>query len=405
MKKRNCLLILVAVCVLACMVTLTACAFSWPSIDDNDDNFNVQKPAQTDKPNSISGSGTRYDVTISTTPTRPEGENTLADVIERIHSQVVEIYVTLSNGTSAGSGTFIGKATDTNEYFILTAMHVVDNANEIEVRTTDGTTYTAEFIGGVPDNDIAVIKITSEKEQNIATVRDITDVNAKLRIGEDAIAIGNPLGTLGGSVSKGIISAISRDMRVENYQMTLLQMDTSINGGNSGGALFDANGNLIGVVNAKIVKEEVEGIGFAIPIDTALDIALSVIKTAGNDEYNGLGYHEGKILLGITVQTGTRDGQFVMQVTAIDSYGSAYGSGLKSYDEIVEIDGVAVKDSNALKNALSEKQVGDTLSLTVKRYEITSSMWGDRINYQKYDTITVDVVLRQYVYGYVRPLD
>lgn len=395
MKKRNRLLILiVAVCMVACMAALTACAFSWPSIDDaTDDYLGNKQPAQSGNNGTITGSGTRYDVTISTTPTRPAGENSLADVIERIHSQVVEIYVTLSNGTSAGSGTFIGKSKDANEYFILTAMHVVDNANDIEVRTTDGTTYKAEFLGGVPDNDIAVIKITSEKEQNMATVRDIADENAKLRIGEDAIAIGNPLGTLGGSVSKGIISAIARDMRVENYQMTLLQMDTSINGGNSGGALFDANGNLIGVVNAKIVKEEVEGISFAIPIDTALDIALSIIRTTGNTEYGGLGYHEGKILMGVTVQTGTQyDGQFVMQVTAIDSYGSAYGSGLKVYDYITEIDGVAVKDSNALKNALSQKKIGDTLSLKIRRGRTSTEY-------------TVDIVLRQYVYGYVRPLD
>ena len=391
MKKRNRLLILIMVaCMITCLATLSACTLAWPSLDDYADDLNSQKPTQPGNNGNLSGSGTRYDVTISTTPTRPTGENTLADVIERIHSQVVEIYVTLSNGTSAGSGTFIGRAKDTNEYFILTAMHVVDDANAIEVRTTDGTTYDAEFLGGVPDNDIAVIKITSEKEQNIATIRDITDENAKLRIGEDAVAIGNPLGTLGGSVSKGIISAIARDMRVENYQMTLLQMDTSINGGNSGGALFDSNGNLIGVVNAKIVKEEVEGISFAIPIDTALDIAQSIIRTAGNTEFGGLGYHEGKILLGVTVQSGTSNGQFTMRVTAIDSYGSAYGSELKQGDYITEIEGVAVKDSNALKNALSQKKVGDTLSLKVQR--------GRTV-------LSVNIVLRQYVYGFIRPLN
>ena len=201
---------------------------------------------------------------------------TIPQVVERVADTVVEIRTKHSSGgiwfgtyetTGAGSGVIISE----NGY-IITNSHVVDGASDIAVRLSDGKTYTAKLIGSDASVDIAVIKI-NEKGLNFARMGSSAD----LAVGQSVIAIGNPLGTLGGTVTNGIISAKDREVIIDRYRMTLLQTNVAINPGNSGGGLFDMVGQLIGIVNAKKIDEQIEGLGFAIPIDIAWTAAKKII--------------------------------------------------------------------------------------------------------------------------------
>lgn len=143
---------------------------------------------------------------------------------------------------AAGSGVIISK-----DGYIITNNHVVEDANSITVTTYDNKQYNATLVGTDPASDIAVIKIDADEELSAATVGD----SSKLQAGDTAVVIGNPLGTLGGTVTDGIISSPSREMVINNQSMELIQTNAEINSGNSGGGLFDGNGNLVGIVNAK----------------------------------------------------------------------------------------------------------------------------------------------------------
>ncbi|WP_243427260.1 S1C family serine protease, partial [Gemmiger formicilis] len=160
--------------------------------------------------------------------------------------------------SGAGSGVIISQ-----DGYILTCAHVVSGATSVKVQLDNGDTYDATIVGSDSTSDIAVIKI----EATGLTPAVIGDSDA-LAVGETVVAVGNPLGTLSNSVTDGIISALNREVTVEDNNMTLLQTDASISPGNSGGGLFNANGELIGIVNAKSSYSEAEGIGFAIPINT-----------------------------------------------------------------------------------------------------------------------------------------
>ena len=160
----------------------------------------------------------------------------------------------------------------------------------ITVRTTAGEEFTAEIVGTDWLSDVAVLRI--EKTGLTAAT---WAKSADLKVGQSIIAIGNPLGALGGSVSRGIISGVERTIRVEGVPMKLLQIDAAINPGNSGGGLFDMNGNLVGIVNAKSVATDVEGIGYAIPSDYAVKMV---------DDLLSRGYVSGRVDLGFNF-TGT----------------------------------------------------------------------------------------------------
>ena len=170
--------------------------------------------------------------------------------------------------SGAGSGVIISQ-----DGYILTCAHVVDGATSVKVQLQNGETYDASIVGSDATSDIAVLKI----EATGLTPAVIGDSDA-LAVGETVVAVGNPLGTLSNTVTDGIISALNREVTVEDNDMTLLQTNASISPGNSGGGLFNANGELIGIVNAKSSYSEAEGIGFAIPIDQAMEIAQQLIE-------------------------------------------------------------------------------------------------------------------------------
>lgn len=217
-------------------------------------------------------SATNYTLAKST-----GSELSIQEVIAKNENAVVEITTEstaydnwLSNYVTTGAGS--GVIVDTDGY-ILTCNHVVEGANKVTVRLKNGTSYEASIVGTDPQNDVAVIKIKGEN-LSAATYGD----SSKMSVGDMVVAIGNPLGQLGGSASSGIISSLDRELTIEGQTMQLLQTDTSINPGNSGGGLFDNHGNLIGIVVAKSTGSDVEGLGFAIPIEHAASIAKDLIE-------------------------------------------------------------------------------------------------------------------------------
>ncbi|MBQ1826467.1 MAG: trypsin-like peptidase domain-containing protein, partial [Erysipelotrichaceae bacterium] len=186
-----------------------------------------------------------------------------------------------------------------------------------------------------------------------------------LKAGQPCMAIGNPLGTLGGTVTTGIISALSRNIKIDSQEMTLLQTNTAINPGNSGGGLFDYSGNLIGIVNAKSSGENIEGIGFAIPINDAKDIIFQLIQ---------YGYVIGRPMLGITgtpisslqqaYQLGLRSYGVLVKELLTDE---AKESGLQVDDLIIMIDNYQIAGFTDIRNALLNYNAGDKVTLMVLR--------------------------------------
>ena len=258
--------------------------------------------------------------------------------------------------SGAGSGIIISQ-----DGYILTCAHVVSGATSVKVQLNGSDqSYDATVVGADSTSDIAVLKIDATG----LTPAVIGDSD-KLAVGETTVAVGNPLGTLSNTVTQGIVSALNRQVTVEDNDMTLIQTDTSISPGNSGGGLFNANGELIGVVNAKSSYSEAEGIGFAIPINTAMDIAQQLIE-------NGA---VARPVLGVSILD-IQDSSTAQQygVSALGVYvadvtkgGGAEAAGVQRGDRIIAIDDTAVSSTSTVKSYLADKQVGDTVTLQVER--------------------------------------
>ena len=261
--------------------------------------------------------------------------------------------------SGAGSGVIIS-----SDGYILTCAHVVDGASTITVTIGDKD-YTATLVGEDTTSDIAVIKIDADG-LTPATVGN----SDGLKVGQSVMAVGNPLGELGGTVTGGMISALNRSVTIQGSSsvntMSLIQMDASVSPGNSGGGLFNMNGELIGLVNAKSSSSDAEGLGFAIPINDAIKVAQDLLEN---------GYVSGRPYMGITYLAVT-DAQTAAQlnVTAYGVYvvdvvqgGPADKAGLKTGDRIVSIDGTEIAQKDDLGTLIQQHAAGDTLSITVAR--------------------------------------
>lgn len=258
--------------------------------------------------------------------------------------------------SGAGSGVIISQ-----DGYILTCAHVVSGATSVKVQLNGSDeSYDATVVGQDSTSDIAVLKIDATG----LTPAVIGDSDA-LAVGEVAVAVGNPLGTLSNTVTDGIVSALNRQVTVQNNDMTLIQTDASISPGNSGGGLFNANGELIGIVNAKSSYSEAEGIGFAIPINTAMEIGRQLIEN-GSVARPTLGV---KIVDVTDAQTAQQLGVSTMGVYVVEvTKGSgADAAGVQAGDRVLAVDDTAVSDSSALKNYLKDKGIGDTVNLQVER--------------------------------------
>ncbi len=267
--------------------------------------------------------------------------NDLETTIANVRPAVVEIYATLSDGLSSGSGVIID-INDSDEdglknALIVTCHHVIEKAKSVSVRTVYGISFDAEFIASDPVSDIGLIQIEETETSKLTdvTFSQFADTT-NLAIGREVIAIGNPLGVLGGTVTKGIVSAIDRSVKVEGRTMTLIQTDAAINSGNSGGGLFDSStGVLLGIVNAGVESSKAQGLSFAIPANTALPIVEQLLEK---------GYIEGDYDFGITLSIGTvRSGGFFssstyyVYISAIDENGTFYKAGIRQGDIIASV--------------------------------------------------------------------
>ncbi len=301
----------------------------------------------------------------TTTASSTSTANSTSEIVKKTADSVVEISTeSVVTGSfaqqyvqqGAGSGVIISQ-----DGYILTNNHVINGANSVKVRLRDGTEYDATIIGSDSDNDIALLKVNATG-LSPATFGD----SNSLAVGDYVVAIGNPLGELGGTVTDGIISALARKVTIEDTQMTLLQTNAQVNPGNSGGGLFNANGELVGIVNAKQSATEVEGIAFAIPINNVLDI-LSDLK-----EY---GYVTGKVDLGIDFTDITSDetafyygvNQTGCYVLSVDSGSNAEKAGVTRGDLVTKVNDTDVSSSSDITAALEKAEVGDTVTFTVSR--------------------------------------
>ena len=331
-------------------------------------------------------------VAVTYVSTESKVYSSTAEVVNAVADAVVEIS-TESVATSwgrqyitsgAGSGVIVAVSDDV--YYIITNNHVIDGVNEITVRTRAGVVYNGTLVATDDSADIAVVAIESKEELVIAVMGDSDD----LQIGEDLIAIGNPLGSLGGTVTKGILSATGRNIQIENYEMTLLQTDTAINPGNSGGGLFNMKGELIGVVNAKTTDEEIEGICFAIPINNARKVFNDLLT---------YGYILGRASFNIEVSEGTISSKMMgaqtRTIVYILSVNDNSSSNFKQYDMIYKINGVEITSILDYNIALSKITAGDEVEIEVYRGSISQSYWSSGISFEN-DVTTFKTIAKQY---------
>ncbi len=281
------------------------------------------------------------------------------EVVELVKDSVVEIRTeTVSMGhfmgqyvsTGAGSGVIVSE-----EGFIVTNHHVVEGAQSIRVRLNDETEYDAVLIKSDDQTDLAVIQI---RANNLKVA--VLGKSSEVKVGQAVLAIGNPLGELGGTVTSGIISALDREITVDGHSMSLLQTDTAINPGNSGGGLFNMVGELVGVVNAKSSGSEIEGLGFAIPVDTVKSVYQDIIE---------FGYVRGRINTGLTLLD-IQDRQMAMayRVNYLGLY--IYGSTRDEFkvgDRIVALNGQELGSLAEWNQLLAQYKIGDTIELSYIR--------------------------------------
>jgi S1-C subfamily serine protease len=286
-------------------------------------------------------------------------------VIAKVKPAVVQVNVTTRNGGGIGSGVIIDR-----RGYIVTNNHVVSGAQSIQVVLYDGTKLTAQLTGTDPADDLAVIKINPRPNMVVATIGD----SSKLQVGQDVLAVGNPLG-ITQSVTNGIVSALNRTVNEGQGGSTIpgaIQTDAPINPGNSGGALVDMQGNLIGIPTLTAIDPEfntpANGVGFAIPSNRVSFIVPQIIA-------NGHVTHTGRAALGVQVvsvdQTLAAQDNLAVDhgalIANVVPNGAAAAAGLKAGDVIVQIDNTQVTDTNSLGSVLATHNPGDTIAVHIYR--------------------------------------
>ncbi|MBQ2897078.1 MAG: trypsin-like peptidase domain-containing protein [Clostridia bacterium] len=356
-KRINPLMVALSSALMLCLIIGTVVAF-------NNKDFS----------NSLKNGGVNYhssNVTAANVANTSEGqfvptgtELTTAEIAAKVGPSVVgieskitsiNIFQQQTSNTATGSGVIVNE-----DGYIVTNYHVVEGAKELKVILNSGKEYPATLVGYDERSDLAVVKI-EEKDLAYATFGD----SSQLMVGERAIAIGNPLGTeLMGTVTQGIISAVNRTVQVEDKTLTLLQTDAAINSGNSGGALINAYGEVIGINTVKMYATGVEGIGFAIPsneVKTVLDDIISY------------GYVRGRLVVGVTGTNITEKmskyyelpiGFYVSEVR--EGYG-AYLAGVEVGDVIIKCDGKVIETIDDINKIRDSHKVNDYMEIVVSR--------------------------------------
>ena len=331
------------------------------SDDGNSISFGEQQTVtgiEIDKPDSQKGEGDRITSAGQAFNSVTEVYYAVSDTVVEITTEIVQTSIWMGEyvSTGAGSGVIIDESG-----IIVTNHHVIDGASQVTVRLTDGSEYEAALIGTHEAGDLAIIKINAgDKALHAAPL----GCSADLEVGEDVIALGNPLGSLGGTLTTGIISATERTLTINGEEMTLLQTNAAINPGNSGGGLFNMAGQLIGIVNAKAAGDDIEGLGFAIPID----IAFATIEDLIQYGYVRGVVDHGLIMLDVTAQNlPAAYRKYGITSTGIIVLESEFSDEILYGDSVFAIDGVSVSSSTQVDDLLKSYSVGDTIKLSLMR--------------------------------------
>ncbi len=291
-------------------------------------------------------------------------ELTIQEIINQTANAVVEIR-TESVITDGWIGEYITQGAGSGVIFqpngyIMTNNHVIQGARKITVTLKNGKAYEASLVGRDPQTDVAVIKIKASG----LTAASIGDSDS-LVFGDLAVVIGNPLGELGGTATVGIVSALDREITLDGKTMSLLQTDASINPGNSGGGLFNQYGELVGLVVAKSAGSNVEGIGFAIPINRAFAVAKELIDH---------GYVQGRVQMGLLLmdisnsQDALKNGVSTLGVYVVKADSpEAKAAGFENGDRLIAIEDDIITSYPQVLKALEKYSVGDIIKVTVDR--------------------------------------
>lgn len=378
-------------------------------------------------------SGEVKNYTVTMLEAQAGEERSFIDVLAEIRPSVVDVTSYAETYASAGSGVVIASSEDGNEYYIVTNHHVIVGGGSFTVdvlsisdegETT--TAYDATLIGSSMKRDIAVLSVRPPEGTKLSVASFIADSD-DVKVGAEVIAIGNPLGILGGTVTHGIVSATKREVSVDEIgTMTLMQTDASINGGNSGGGLFDTNGNLVGIINSGYDSyngQSVEGLNFAIPANDAKYAAESLIET--HVEQGGkvvsYGYVDGDARMDVSFSTAalytdsagrTRGTYLVAAVSGTESpLYREWGENTKAILSIT-VNGTKTDFSSGGSGSYSMTQLAGELVAGVKagdevaieyRNVLTQSMgpfggFGFGYNYLGSEKKSVTVTAEQYIY-------
>lgn len=288
-----------------------------------------------------------------------EGGLSLQEIYRNTIDSVVSISCIYPNGSSSGTGVVLSE-----DGYVLTNRHVIDGAQAIQARFTDGTVLAAKVVGTDAPTDLAILQVASDR-----LIPAVFGDSAALQVGDTVVAIGDPLGVeLRGTMTDGIVSAINRDISSGGKTMTLIQTNAALNSGNSGGPLINCYGQVVGINTMKIGDSMsvagVEGLGFAIPSTTVKEVV---------DQLLTQGFVSGRPSLGIQGETVSGIWQLYYQIPqgvyirAVEPGSDAEKKGLSEGDVLVSFDGYRVKDADTLINLLASHQAGESVTLGIYR--------------------------------------
>ena len=287
----------------------------------------------------------------------------IADAVEKVYDSVVTVKNYVRNQLySTGSG-FVFKV-DNKYGYILTNYHVISGGNEVSVVFTNNKDEKVTIVGYDEYSDIAVLAVDKSLVLATAQIGSSND----MRIGDTTFAVGTPVDSsvYSWSVTRGILSGKDRMVQVDNYVMSVLQTDTAINSGNSGGPLCNSNGEVIGITNMKLASSQIEGMGFAIPIEDAVKNAETIIS----------GKKISRPYLGISIYDSNNyfNNTSGVYVESVEKNGAAYNAGIKSGDKILKVNGVEIANTSYFRYQLYKYNIGDKIKITIERNGIEKTL-------------------------------
>lgn len=344
-------------------------SFSWerfvPQFDDS--GFNFEIPDEFDEDFYIPRSQSSTRTTIPRTEPapgvqmllidQPEQSLSFQEIYERVFPSIVSIQAYGAAGAYEGTGVVM-----TADGYVLTNHHVISGCSSAEVVLSDGTRYEARLAGSDAESDLAVLKVDAA-----GLIPAEFGNSDQLRVGDTALAIGNPLGSeLFGTLTEGIISAINRDVNVEGFDMSLIQTTAALNPGNSGGALLNSAGQVVGITNMKMMSdyETIEGLGFAIPTVWAKEVVDTLLAKGAITGRPTIGVTCRTVLSQDALVSGPESGVYIETVTP---QGPAAQAGVQPGDVIIKANGWTISNLDDLTAVRDKAGVGGTLELTIWR--------------------------------------